>query len=251
MRTNQFINKGIQLAIFISLIFITPVPQAFSRQNQDSAGSRIKQESNETIVGKTDQKKFEDQQVQEEYEANNGEQEELEKEAKFNNVNNVPAHFDQFPNLHPLFVHFPIVLLLLAFLSQLISLFYMRISLSKVTLALLAGAFIGAIFAAEIFHAHPENLDNQAREVFETHMHYAMWTLWLSGIALLLKILSHFVFRAALWSEIIVAIFLIAPTFTVCMAGHLGSQLVYIEGVGPKGNHVELHHHGGEEHEHE
>jgi uncharacterized membrane protein len=162
---------------------------------------------------------------------------------------NIPAEFHEFPNLHPLVVHFPIVLLLLAFFSQLFSFFTLRKALSFVTIALLAGGFVGAILAARIYHPHiTEGLPDRMVQLFETHMKYANITLWLAGISLAIKLISHFLFRLHIVTEILVFLSLAASATMVCLTGHLGSQMVYIEGIGPQGNSVEMHEHEGQEH---
>lgn len=152
------------------------------------------------------------------------------------------APFSDFPNLHPLVVHFPIVLLLLAFFSQIAALFVYRKPLSWVTLLLLAGGFLGALLASQVFHAHAEGLSESAHEIFETHESLASVTLWLSGIALVFKIISHFVFDAKKWAEWIVLLVITGAAVTVSLTGHLGSQMVYLEEIGPGGNKVEQHH---------
>jgi len=140
-------------------------------------------------------------------------------------------------------VHFPVVLLLIAFLSQLTGFFIFKNELGLLTLVLLAGAFAGALLASQVFHPHAQELAPQAQKVLETHESYASWTLWLSGIALLLKGLSQFIMKQVRWVEIIVFLVITASAITVTLAGHLGSQLVFIEEVGPGGDKLEQHEH--------
>ena len=153
------------------------------------------------------------------------------------------ASFSDFPNLHPLVVHFPIVLLFLAFFTQLIGFFKYRKESGWIVLFLLLGGFIGAVLATQVFHAHVAEVNEQVNKIFETHEYYGKTTLLLSGIALALKIISHFILKRKFWAEIIVFLVLTCSTITVGLAGHLGSQLVIIENVGPQGNHLEKHHH--------
>lgn len=153
------------------------------------------------------------------------------------------ASLDEFPNLHPFVVHFPIVLLLLAFLSQLLGLFALREKFSWITLFLLLAGFVGAVLAAEVFHAHVGELPQNILNVYESHEYYGKATTWLAGIALVLKIISHFWLKRKTWAEIIVFLVITGSALTVSLAGHLGSQMVHIENVGPQGNYLEEHEH--------
>jgi len=151
------------------------------------------------------------------------------------------APFSAFPNLHPMVVHFPVVLLLIAFLSQLAGLFLLKKESGWLTLLLLSGAFIGAMLATQVFHPHAHDLAPQVQKVLEEHESLASWTLWLSGIALLLKGISQLLLKQNRWLEIIIFLIITGSAITVTLAGHLGSQLVFIEEVGPGGNNLEQH----------
>lgn len=151
----------------------------------------------------------------------------------------VTADFEDFPNLHPLFVHFPVALLPFAAFFQLLGLFVYKKEMSWVTLILVFVGFIGGYIAATFVHPHVGDLPAHAPKVYDKHDMYATWTLWLSGIAILLKAGSHFFLNRARWAEGIVALVLLGSAYTVSMAGHHGSQLVFIENVGPQGNHLE------------
>ena len=153
------------------------------------------------------------------------------------------ASFDDFPSMHPLVVHFPIVLLLLAAIAQLFSFFVFKEQLSWVTLALATGGLIGAFAAAEFVHPHTTDLSESAAWVLEQHETYADYTLWLAGLALLMKIASHFFLKRKRWIEAVVAIVLLASAYCVSVAGHHGSQLTHIEGVGPQGEYLEIEDH--------
>jgi uncharacterized membrane protein len=170
--------------------------------------------------------------------------EEQEHEAHEGEESNiVNASLRDFPTMHPLVVHFPIVLLLLAFLAQLLALFVWKKELSLVTGVLLLGGFVGAYLASTSFHAHTGELSDTAQQVLDLHDRYADFTVWSSGIALLLKIASHFLLKQKLWAEIIVAVVLAWAAYSVSQAGHYGATLVHLHGVGPQGEYLETHEH--------
>ena len=150
---------------------------------------------------------------------------------------------DAFPNYHPLIVHFPIVLLIIASLIQLFSFFVFKNELSWVALALLALGVLTAWLSSNTFHADPDTLTGRAREIFETHEQMANFTWWFSLCALLFKIVSRFILKRNVWMEILVSILLIISTITVSIAGHHGAMLVHMEGIGPKGNHLNIEDH--------
>ncbi len=159
------------------------------------------------------------------------------------------AELNDFPSLHPLVVHFPIVLLLLAALSQFVGLFVFKEQLSWITLVLVFLGFIGALLASRYIHPYTVELAPGPAWLLEQHEQYANWTLYAGIIALILKALSHFLLRRKLWAEILVLIALGFSTFFVTTASHYGAQLTHIEGVGPQGHYLEMHSAGGE-HEH-
>ncbi|WP_051359630.1 DUF2231 domain-containing protein [Adhaeribacter aquaticus] len=155
--------------------------------------------------------------------------------------------FSEFPNLHPLVVHFPIVLILLGAALQSLLVFKDWQQVRWGCLIILGGGFLGALLASTIFHAMPSGLSPQATEVFYEHEKYSSYTLWLSGITFLLKGIGEFfkIFRRSY--EILVFGFALVAAIFLSLAGHRGAQLVYVEGVGPKGNLLMKgdHHHGG------
>jgi len=155
----------------------------------------------------------------------------------------VNAGWNDFPTLHPLLVHFPIILLLLAFLTQLLALFVWKKELSLITAVLLLGGFVGAYFASTSFHPHTGELSDAAQQVLDLHDRYAGFTVWSSGIALLLKIASHFLLKRKLWVEIAVVIVLAGAAYSVSHAAHYGATLVHLHGVGPQGKYLETHEH--------
>ena len=155
----------------------------------------------------------------------------------------VAAKFEAFPNLHPMIVHFPVVLLMLAAVVQIAAFTKNKKIISWGVLLLIAGGFVGGLLAAYLWHPNiSADASVEIREIFNQHKSLASATLWISGIALLLKLISIKI-NLKRWTEIAVLILLLISAGTVGYAGHLGSQMVYIENVGPQGKHVSGHSH--------
>lgn len=148
---------------------------------------------------------------------------------------------EDFPNYHPLIVHFPIVLVIFAALFQILSFVMYRKEFSIATLLLLLAGTVSVWLASNIFHAHAMNLPAHVSEIFETHELMAKYTWWLSLAALVAKSVSHFLTSRKWWSEAIVLFLLIGASITVSIAGHHGAELVHMGGVGPQGKYLESH----------
>lgn len=158
--------------------------------------------------------------------------------------NSTHESIDYFPNYHPLVVHFPIILLLIAGAMQVVLLFNNNKLFNYSVTALTVIGFVTGLLAANVFHAHPSsNVNATAHEIFETHEKFAFTTLWLSGIASVFKLFS--LFTSKRWLQVVAFVFLISSAVTVSIAGHYGSELVYKHGIGPKGEMLQ------EEHEHQ
>ncbi len=146
-----------------------------------------------------------------------------------------------FPNYHPLVVHFPIILLLIAAVMQIGVLFFKNKAYNYTIIAFTVIGFITGLLAAKVFHAHAaESISPAQMEVFEAHEKFAYLTLWLSGVASAFKLSALFVRNK--WMEIIALLLLIGSAITVSIAGHHGAELVYKYGIGPKGEKLETEH---------
>lgn len=149
-----------------------------------------------------------------------------------------------FPKIHPMIVHIPIMCLMMALLMQLASFLVYREALSWVTVVLVVVGFAGAYLSGGIFHGGDPNLallDPVTRATFERHEQFADYTVWISGIAAVLKLLSHFVFKRKAWTEVLVLLALAACSYTVSVTGDMGARLVHIDGIGVQGRGLPLH----------
>ena len=196
---------------FLAFLFIVSTPLSYAHEQHNKDTSQISQSSKESQL-LMEKEMFEHQQME---------------------------AVNAFPNYHPLIVHFPIVLLIIAALFQLLSFFFYKKEFSIVTLLLLFVGVVTAWLSSNPLHAMPGELYGKTKEIFETHEQMAAYTWWLSLIALILKSSSQFVLKRKLWVELAATLFLIASAITVSIAGHHGSMLVHMEGVGPLGKYLD------------
>jgi uncharacterized membrane protein len=164
-------------------------------------------------------------------------------EAGHKQATKVKADLDEFPSLHPLIVHFAIVLLIIAAILQLINLILLKKEFAWIIAGLIVSGFTVAMLASTKFHPHTHGMSDHARQILALHDQYAEWTLYLAGIAATLQVLNLFFFKTRRQAFAIVAFVMIASAYCVAHAGHYGAQLVHIEGVGPQGKYLETGHH--------
>jgi len=153
-------------------------------------------------------------------------------------INREEVAIGDFPSLHPLVVHFPIVLLLLAAVFQLFQLFIRKRNLDWVVLFCIGFGFIGAYVAGTFVHPDTKGLSDIAQKILDNHDTFANWTIWTSAIAAVLKTLSLFVIKQNKIFEILILVVMGIAVFSVSKAGHYGSQLVHIQNVGPQGKYL-------------
>jgi uncharacterized membrane protein len=158
--------------------------------------------------------------------------------------------FKDFPSLHPLVVHFPIVLILLAAAFQVVVVWkpHWR-QIRWATLFIMAAAFFSALADSTIFHAMPSaDAPKAAMEIFEEHEKYAQLTLWMSGITLLLKSIGIFFKINRRLYELIVLLSAVIAAIFLSIAGHHGAKLTHVAGVGPMGRYLMKGHDAGDGH---
>ena len=138
------------------------------------------------------------------------------------------------PNIHPLIIHVPIVLIPLGFMVHLICLLLKKDEEWKIPIGILYSSSLLGVLAA--FLSGRQAGDNvtihpQANLVLSEHADLALWTL---VISLLVTALYWLGFRVKIWSRLpwlILALSLINIGSMVLTADH-GGQLVYRFGTG-------------------
>ncbi len=137
------------------------------------------------------------------------------------------------PHLHAMVIHFPIALLIVGFLSELIALFTKRKFFKDAAFYLLILGALGAIVAyISGSYAGGGMTDGFLQEPLELHEDAALVTLWLAIITALFRAaIYYFDFQKnwAKWASILLFATLIG---FVARTGYLGGQLVFKHGAG-------------------
>lgn len=157
---------------------------------------------------------------------------------------------EEFPNYHPLLVHFPIVIILIAFFMQIFGFFIKSDIYHKTILAIIVLGYATAYLAAAWKHPHvnPEMINDAINSIFEEHEFYAKWTVYLAGAGAVAKAVELYFKRKMVW-VILTTLLMAGAAASVSISGHHGAELVHKHGVGTQGRYLETHE-DGQEHEH-
>lgn len=142
----------------------------------------------------------------------------------------------EFPNLHPLVVHFPIVLIILAFVIHLLS-YFVSWDLHAINVWILAVGFISSLIAAYVLHPHAVDLTDNQLSILEEHELFSYITVVLSGIGIAFYWKTKEEQDSLNWKKIVVSVTLGLATLFISLAGHHGAQLTHIENVNTNNNH--------------
>ncbi len=138
------------------------------------------------------------------------------------------------PNMHPMMVHFPIALIMVAFVVDIMALFLQRISILPrvATILYVLGALgtIGAVVSGESA-VETVNISGQANSILADHENVAELTMWFFLIYGAVRVLLWWMsFRLVFWVPL--AIVGGIGLLPLVQTSSLGGRLVYEQGVG-------------------
>lgn len=134
--------------------------------------------------------------------------------------------------LHPILVHFPITLLIIGAVVQIIALWKPHF-FDKAANYLFVGGFIAGVIAyitgdgaEEYAEQNADLLPNATRDAIHTHENLALISLVIFGAVIALKVLSYYKPNAKLipWVATVLSI---AGAIVIGVAAHYGGALVY------------------------
>ncbi len=136
-------------------------------------------------------------------------------------------------HLHAMAVHFPIALLLVGFLFEVISFFYKKDFFKFSAFYLLLLGTIGTIVSYFAGEAAGDGMEEGTLgKAIELHEQAATIALWLTIITALVYTIIHLLKYRKGWLRIIAVILFAGVIGSIARTGYLGGQLVYKHGAG-------------------
>jgi len=133
------------------------------------------------------------------------------------------------PHLHPMIVHFPIALFLMALVLDILNFITKKETFhqSALTLYVIAALMTPLVVKTGIWEATKIGLSHP---LLDKHRTFALWTMWTSLMSLpLLWLIKK---EADKYFRILFLVFLITTTILVSIGADKGGRMVYEYGVG-------------------
>lgn len=136
-------------------------------------------------------------------------------------------------HLHAMIIHFPIVLLMTGFLSEVVSLFQKRIFFRTAAFYLLLLGTFGTIFSYISGNAAGSGIqEGTLGKIIHLHKQAATFALWLSVITAMVYIVIFTSGQDNKWIKVVIFILFTATVAAIARTGYWGGQLVYKHGAG-------------------
>lgn len=136
-------------------------------------------------------------------------------------------------HLHAMLIHFPVALLLVGFLSEVISLITKKEFFKNAAFYLLLLGALGAVAAYLTGNAAGAGIEaGTLKKALDLHEQAATISLWLTIITALSYLIVALVKYKKAWTRIATVVLFTAVVFSIVRTGYLGGQLVYKHGAG-------------------
>lgn len=136
-------------------------------------------------------------------------------------------------HLHAMFIHFPIALLIVGFLFEILSLIFKKEYFKKAAFYLLIFGALGTVASYFSGNAAGEGIEEgPLKNPLEQHEQAATISLWLTVATAVFYGLVAIMKNKKTWLKV-VSVFLFAAVIgSIARTGYLGGQLVYKHGAG-------------------
>jgi uncharacterized membrane protein len=136
-------------------------------------------------------------------------------------------------HLHAMLVHFPIALIMVGFLSEIISLFYRTDFFRQTALYLLILGTLGTIASYLAGKAAGDGMDEGSLgTAMEQHQQAATYALWLTIATAILYLAVFFFQNKKSWVRVVSVLLFALVIVAIGRTGYLGGQLVFKHGAG-------------------
>ncbi len=137
--------------------------------------------------------------------------------------------------LHPLIVHFPVVLVMISLLFDLVGRatdgpWWRKASLALLVIAVVTG--VAGILTGELAADHAEKIQRIAEDAVDSHGDLAKLSIWLAGGALVARLAEVGMGAMRGLVSVIALLLQLASAVAIGVAGHHGGLLVYRHGAG-------------------
>ena len=146
---------------------------------------------------------------------------------------------DDFPTLHPMVVHVPVIMIPVAFLFGLISIFLLNRYFVVLATAFAAAGLLGGYIAAFPMHPHTRGLSEAAARTLQQHDFFAYSTLGVTAFAVIVG--ASALLRPNFLTRGLLALTLLLASLGVSVTARYGGTLTYVHGVGVNGNYLDSH----------